>query len=140
MILYHFTSTHHLPGILKEGLTTGDVPVTPQGVGDVAVWFTERDMSDGNGLTLPPGSPLRMTVDKTEVRIRVKILTTDRALKKWPQWGPKRLERWWYDRLNKVGGHYKSWWLYFGTISPERFEAIEVRKGDEYVPYGDDKP
>lgn len=66
MILYQY----HLPGILKEGLTTGDGPVTPQDSREIAVWSTERDMPDGSGLTLPPGLPLRMAVDKTKDRIR----------------------------------------------------------------------
>jgi hypothetical protein len=118
MILYHYTSKAYLPLIEIGGLEVGEVPLTPTKLRN-AVWLTTDSNPDGHGLD---GSCL----NKRAVRITVRIPTHDRKLKHWPAWGRKRLARWWYAALDEAGGgKSESWYLYFGTIPPSAFLAVE---------------
>jgi len=144
MIFYHFTSRQHLHGIAQTGLSRGDVPVTPNGPGLIAVWLTTDAKPKGHGL--PDGeSPVQLTpemriqfgipadatvlsVNKQAVRFKLKIPSTDRRLTHWPRWARKRLAPEWYDELRRAGGERsETWWLYWGTIAPtELLEATDM--------------
>jgi hypothetical protein len=145
MIFHHFTSAEFLDEIMAEGLRLGDVPLSATEACN-AVWLTTDRNPEGHGLSEAgmlseheiqtiakiKGIPLsRMprklgTLNKRAVRITIKIPTTDRALFHWPRWGRKRLDPDWYDTLNRTGSRKaNSWWIYFGTIPPDRFLAVE---------------
>ena len=143
MILYHYTAKEYLEEILRDGLTKGDVPVSPT-EGMNAVWLTTDHNSEGHGLSdgefltpelrdayarvcghEPPGD-LRIA-NKRAVRIKVMISTLDRRLEHWPSWARKRLDRGWYQTLDAVGGGKSaSWYLYFAGIAPERFLEVDL--------------
>lgn len=118
--LYHFTSKYHLPGIEKEGLTRGDVPITPTG-GYNAVWFTTNKIIAKNAWA--GGS----VVNKLEVRITVELDTTDPKLHKWTNIvKSEKVEPWWADALNiSGGGSADNWYIYKGVIPPSMFKKIE---------------
>jgi hypothetical protein len=63
---------------------------------------------------------------KKAVRVTVVIPSTDRRLVRWLTWGRKYCEPGLYDALAQ-GNRHKTWWLYFGTVAPDQFRAIEVR-------------
>lgn len=124
--LYHFTSSYHLPSILKNGLRVGDVPLHPLEEGENAVWLTTNPNSNHQGWIC--GS----VVDKSEYRITVEITVPSVNLKKWSVYAAqKRMNRKWYDVLDAVGGgRSDEWWLYFGVIAPEKF--IEIVRRPEH--------
>jgi len=67
--------------------------------------------------------------DKTAVRIKVVIPSADRNLKRWLTFGHKHCEAGLYDSLVRADGHaHRSWWLYFGTITPDQFRAVDYLK------------
>jgi hypothetical protein len=147
MILYHFTSVERLESIRREGLNRGDVPTRFKGplYETSAVWFTTEPQPEGHGLfeaktlteedrrdyfetfgVLP--SEGSQYLNKKAVRITVSIPSSDRRLVRWLTWGRKHCEPGLYDALSK-GNHHKTWWLYFGTIAPDQFRAIDRLKG-----------
>lgn len=153
MILYHFTCWEHLPAILKEGLTRGDVP-TSATEGVTAVWLTTDETPLGHGLSdggqlpreeveelyrmgkVPSPDVIVETADKTEIRIAVEISSLSSRLKKWDKWAKKRLDPHWLNTLHQADGEaFETWWLHFGTIPPNKFAAVEVRGPNGYEPY-----
>jgi hypothetical protein len=144
MILYHYTAANRLHSIMREGLTRGDVPITPDQSLN-AVWLTTDKQSSDHGLgeARPFTEQERQLIfrergvmpsegdgwdNKREVRITIKLPTTDRNLVSWMKWGRKRLEGGWFDTLTKGGGGKRkaeTWWLYWGTIRPEQFASVE---------------
>jgi hypothetical protein len=151
MILYHFTAAEYLDVIQRDGLSKGDVPLAKtQGIN--AVWLTTDSEPEGHGLTdghvltaderaawgrvfgREPPPPGARFPNKRAVRITVKIPSSDKSLVHWPRWARKRLEPSWYDALNRTAsggrkGQERTWWLYFGVISPDRFAAVEILDG-----------
>jgi len=107
------------------------------------VWLTTDPSANGHGLCnrreLTPEEKQLFSVrldqkaffpDKRAIRFRVVIPSSDRKLVHWPKWGKKRLERWWYDALNKTGsGKANTWWLYWGNIPAEALEAADLASG-----------
>ncbi len=68
--------------------------------------------------------------NKRAFRITMKIPSSDRALVSWPKWARKRLEKQWYEALSESGGRKDgTWYLYFGTIPPDRFTKIDDLRG-----------
>ncbi|TCU29020.1 hypothetical protein EV130_102200 [Rhizobium azibense] len=79
MQLYHFTSSAHLRGIHKYGLTVGDVVTDLHKPGGrIAVWLTSSPNAFGHGLSWS-------AIDKTEFRLTVNLSNDDR-LEKWLDW------------------------------------------------------
>jgi len=147
MILYHFTCVEYLESIRREGLNRGDVPTRFKGplFETTAVWFTTDPKPEGHGLyeakiltdedrrsylevfgDLPAEGSRYF--NKKAVRITVIIPSNDRRLVRWLTWGHKHCEPGLYDALSK-GNRHKTWWLYFGTVAPDQFCAIDVLKG-----------
>lgn len=143
MLLYHFTSRYHWPAIEREGLSKGEAPIS-NSQWENAVNLTTDSNPEGHGLS--KGEPLGPEIiaacirqhgnapvnthwpDKTAIRIKVKIPSSDRSLKRWLTWARKRAEPDYLDRLHKAAGglgKHRTWWLYFGTISPSRFIAVD---------------
>ena len=147
MILYHFTTLTAVPSILTEGLTRGEAPLSDTRIVK-AVNLTTDSEPGGHGLDgggrvvtveesaiyaarlgwdIPAGT---VFADKTEVRMTIKLPSSDRALKPWLSWARKKCEPGYADRLIAAAGggnrKAKTWWLYFGRISPDCI--TEVRR------------
>ena len=147
MILNHFTCTEHLPSILADGLNRGDVP-TSRSTGENGVWFTTNETPQGHGLRdgverqatpkelaamgLPADAPV-FWPNKHAVKIKVMIPSRDRLLVPWWKWGRKHCEPAFFDTLNKIGPEYKTWFIYFGTVSPDQFLSVENKVGGQWV-------
>jgi hypothetical protein len=85
-----------------------------------------KEIKFRHGRDFPEGiKPL----NKRAVRIKVVIPSSDRALKAWLPYARKRLEPRWLQTLNETGGgkaNAQTWWLYFGTITPDQFAAVDI--------------
>lgn len=126
MKLYHYTSTAHLRGIGRYGLTVGDVPTNlPLVEGKIGIWLTTSPSAVNHGLE---GS----AVDKTEVRMAVE-LPDAKPLCKWDDWAPRNATRSTIDRLEAGRTEAaRTWFVYFGWISPASItEVVSMRTGDE---------
>lgn len=146
MLLYHFTSRASLRSILREGLSQGAVHITPSCRLN-AVWLTADPGPEGHGLegggafmsdaerreayewsgTMPPpGSRFGKSAD---VRIAVDLAAGDRNLHDWLPWARRQLPPEWLAQLHPVAGgnlrKAKTWRLYFGTIAPAAFVAVD---------------
>lgn len=146
MIFYHFTSHEALDSILGEGLNRGEAPLSDRRVAKAVNLTTDRH-PDGHGLDLGGhvvtddesvsyaaagfNIPAETTfVEKRAVRITVKLSSNDPNLKQWRSWSRKHCEDGYADRLERAAGSNgrkaRSWWLYFGTIPPSAFTAVDV--------------
>lgn len=148
MILYHFTDIESLEPILRDGLMLGNLNTSRESTAQPGVtWLTTMDTPKGHGLSF--GEPVtdyeRMCYrsrygcdmpanfthwpDKSRVRIKVMILSSDRNLAHWIRWHGKRTEDHFLD-LAKIADatrkSSRSWYLYFGTITPDRFIEVLV--------------
>ncbi len=153
MKLYHYTHEEALPSILAEGLTKGDVPLSPT-KGANAVWFTTSQFPTGHGVSgegkshcVTPetaklfGVPVGTTVhwaDKQKIRIRVELETSKTpGLWKWLDFAKAvKIDRAWLKQLHAGAGDDPkphTWWLWFAVMPPEYFQAVEVRSPNGYV-------
>lgn len=149
MILFHFTAINRLEAILREGLTRGEIPYTPNEIGN-AVWFTTDRSPAGHGLSdaVPVPANIRAQLakqhgrpipedlrwhDKRRVRIEVVIQSRDRLLKPWLPFARKHLERSWMNILTEEGGgksKAETWYIYLGVVQPSLFRSVCVRGPD----------
>lgn len=128
MKLYHYTSNFHIEAIMQNGLSRGDVPITPTGLGENAVWFSTSPEPTEQGWV--EGS----IVDKTQIRITVNIPLSHPNLKKWTKYAAKRLDPEWRSVLNHYGGGTeKQWYIYFGVVPPAQFVSIDYRTAKGYT-------
>ncbi|MGH6882740.1 MAG: hypothetical protein ACREFM_17605 [Hypericibacter sp.] len=149
MLLYHFTHKDALAGIMAEGLWRGEVPLTerevltavnlttsptPQGMG-VQIEDKEVDtvVLKAKGLLPQDAPPTIIFKAKTDIRIAVRVESRDRNLVQWRRFARKRLEPRWRETLEK-GNRPETWWLYFGTILPDRFAMVALRTAAGYEP------
>ena len=119
--LYHYTSRLHIGRIMQEGLSRGEVPLSPTR-GATAVWFT-TDADPGTN----KDHGLYSIVDKREMRITVELNRIDPNLWKWTEYaGTHNIPEFWRAAMDRAGGgKAKTWWLYFGIIPPQDFVAVE---------------
>jgi len=123
MMLYHFTSDRHINGISHYGLTVGDVP-TSATRGRVGVWFTTAETSAGHGL----GG----AADKTRFRLGVDLDSRHPCLHKWTEWAPANVDGGMLKGLHKTAENYRSWYVFFGVIPPEKIlSCIDMSTGQE---------
>jgi len=146
MILYHFTAHARLEAILREGLNRGEAPISDRQALNAVNLTTSSDpfghgldnsgkvLSDDDcarlflatGQRVAPGT---VYANKRAVRIAVKIPSSDRALKQWLPWARKHVEPEFLARLHRAAGSepkFKTWWLYFGTVPPSAFVAVDI--------------
>ena len=149
MLLYHFTSRDNLPSILAEGLNRGEAPLSDHRVVNAVNLTTDPDPRghglDGGGKVVSEEESARAALmgwdipagtiyaNKLEVRITVKLPSSDRNLKRWQSWARKHCEPGYAERLAAAAGSggkkAKTWWLYFGTVPPTSFAAVEMMDG-----------
>jgi hypothetical protein len=145
MLLYHFTSRHGLPAILKNGLLYGRVPVSPDRAVN-AIWLTSDPGPEGHGLeqggrvmtddermqaqewsaVLPP--PGTRHAKEASVRITVELSETDRNLHQWLPWARRNLPPEFLAALYPPGASLrqaKTWRLYSAMILPGDFVAVD---------------
>jgi hypothetical protein len=156
MKLYHFTYEGALSSILSEGLTRGDIPVSPNGAMN-AVWFTTDRNPNGHGvygdgarsivtpeIAAMSATPLSLGEtlyfpDKQKIRIRVDLATSKtHGLCKWLDFAKKmKIDPEWLKAVHGAAGDNPkphTWWLWFGVMPPEQFATVEVRDiNGEYV-------
>ena len=145
MLLYHFTSRENLPRIRRTGLSLGAVHVSP-GETLNAVWLTTKDSTDGHGLEhggafltddqrhearewggeMPPRGT--RFPKEGSIRITLELHSNDRDLHEWLPWARQHVAPDMMALLHPIGRNLhkaKSWRLYFGTIAPNAFVAID---------------
>lgn len=125
--LYHFTSLLHLPRILQEGISRGEVPISP-----------DERLNAPNLTTNGNPSAHRWAAgsgtDKTKVRLTVHVPEGDGRLEPWKDVCRRlRVERWWQRRLDPTG-QARFWFIYWGVIPPEWIKLVELRRDEGYVP------
>lgn len=130
MILYHFTSRYHLPFILDEGLTKGDVPISKV-LSTQAVNLTTESRAHKqrhNQTTHFIFMGQKHKVDKSEIRITIEIPDTEPLLIHWPVFTQKlEMDEAWLKFLHKnTDDNGNAWYLYFNSILPDQFKTIEV--------------
>ena len=111
MILYHFTWVEYLDSIKRDGLNRGDVPTKLRGplFETNAVWFTTEPQPEGHGL----GEFKILTEEDRKLHFEVfGVLPPEGAV-----------------FFDKKGNSHKTWWLYFGTVAPDQFRAVDHLNG-----------
>ena len=147
--LYHFTCWHHWPAIQAGGLCKGDVPITPS-LGMNAVWFTTDEDPAGHGLS--GGEPISPKIiaaairqngrapanthwpNKRAIRITVDFPDGAEGLHHWPKWSAAKVAPPLLRSLERNGGgprKAETWWLYFGTVPPADFAAVDFLAPDD---------
>lgn len=132
--LYHFTCELHLPSIMQEGLTRGDVPTSYTG-GFNAPWLTS-DSSWGGNSGWAGGSERRNTeIDKNKFRLTVVIPDADPDLHHWPELAKElEIDKLWYTALNESsGGGAENHYVYKGEIPRSWITKVES-KGSMKIP------
>jgi len=146
MIFYHYTNRAALESILEKGLNRGEAPLGPNRVVKAINLTTDPDPS-GHGLDMgghvvteaeaansatsghlvPAGT---VFANKREVRIEIKLPAADPKLKQWRTWSRKHCEPGFAAALERAadptGRKPRSWWLYFGTVSPQTFKTVKI--------------
>jgi hypothetical protein len=140
MIFYHFTTHRHVAPIRSEGLRRGDVPTSMRD-GVNGIWFTSSSVPSRHDLTeimnyysadeadaffRKSSRRLRGVLGKCEVRIRVAIPITNRALVAWSKWGREHCDPHFFEMLNCLGPAWRTWYVFFGIVRPTEFQAIDV--------------
>jgi hypothetical protein len=133
MRLYHFTCLLHLPPILREGITMGEVPIPVS---------TDRFPSAPNLTTNPsPDAQLWMCngkFNKLRVRLTVDVPDGDGKLQSWTDTSKQHnIPRSWSRRLDPTGQR-KFWYIYWGVVPTAWITSVEVRDRLGYVPVAGD--
>jgi hypothetical protein len=134
MQLYHFTSSRHLYGISRYGLTVGDVPTDiGKAKGRCGVWLTSDSSPVGHGLE---GS----SADKT--RYRLTVQAPDNAnLVKWKDWAAVNVTTETRRQLHSVAAGFDTWFVYFGVIARSAItECVEMAGGLVIADWADREP
>jgi hypothetical protein len=98
------------------------------------VWFTTRGEPEGHGLENP-------VVDKKAIRLEVDIPDSDPALQKWALWAPRNCHHSTIRALHKTASGFKSWFIYFGHVPPEKIlRCVDVQSGRDVPDWRDLPP
>jgi len=134
MLLNHFTSMDAIPGILIHGLlpreedtaALEDVLTAEDMFRLPVVWLTREERPRGRMLP----------ADRMEARITVNLPSNGKRLVSWPE-QLQKLPKW---REAERGAMFETgvdtllWWMYFGTIPPERIVGVETFSGEPIGP------
>lgn len=127
--LFHFTSTMHLPAILRARslrLTESNVDIS--GAGPGVVWLTETTEGAGNGLG--------QGGFKDQVRFSIPSVMLYGYLHWWPSWSREQgIQEFWYKALEAAsgGGNPDNWWVCTGAIPSIAWESVEQKQGSAWV-------
>lgn len=151
MLLYHFTARRYLDLIMAQGLTKGSVELSASEAIH-GIWFTTSPVPVGIGcqsggiptleqkqamarLGMIPWAMINADLvwpDKREVRITVKLNSNDRRLVRWDRWSRKHAAPEVRTGLIAADGSgYKGWHVFFGTVAPEGFTAVDLLPVDD---------
>ena len=139
-VLYHFTGTHHLASILRDGClrpseSNVGTPRPPPGMdrlppvgehlGPDVVW-----MLDTPEITHPHGLVNALTgTAKTRVRFTVDVDAT-----RWTSWPPaRRMNPQWRAAMIRTGGGKvaaKHWWVTQRPVPASAWLAVDIRQDD----------
>ena len=131
-LLWHFTSSHHLPSILREGVlrvTESNVSITEDHAGPDVVWLLDQPVADApHGLD---GGAL----DKREVRFEVRTQAV-----RWTDWiKTQPIEQVWLAALLRAGGGIEAarhWYIALDPIPESQWESVAIRQNDgSYLDY-----
>jgi len=135
LCLYHFTCLFHLPAILREGVTKGEVPAWPDP--DQSKRPNAPNLTSIGSRKAQQWCGELNIFDKTKIRLQVEVTRDELAtfnemvaLYDTPKWWVKAL-----DPLNQRD----HWYFAFDGISVEQIVEIAVAddNSDEYVPISD---
>jgi hypothetical protein len=124
MILYHFTSRHHIDSVKRGGIVRGVLPVPGVGIVPGFQWCTINPSFNQSWNVMH-----QVEYDRTEYRITIKI----------PKKHQKRVFNWLefcngttidFGFLNTYGDP-ENWRLYQGRIKPGWFRQIDLKGGSE---------
>ena len=135
MIFYHYTCIEHLEKIIDDGflkISESNVSPSEAHAGPDVVWLLKKPLT-GQVPEMLTGraeiSGRSFGIDKSRIRITVDLPATEvqRADKFWKK---HKVEQWWADQLNKLGGKskVKDWYVIIRNIPSE--EWVEI--GDRY--------
>lgn len=129
MKLYHFTCMLHLPSILREGITRGELPIDPNEPYDKspqAANLTSNGRRNDQIRTWTEGT----IVDKSRVRLQVDVpdgeLMTFRTAKQ--KFG---LREKWLKILDPYQERH-GWFYAFGGVKPDQIVEVAVFETPEY--------
>ena len=136
---YHFTSTFHLPLILKDGVlrtTESNVSYEIEDAGPRVVWFLDvPELGDA-----PHG--LRgeyQAVDKSEVRFTVELPKS--KVLRWAEFSRRyqQAEQARAAMIEAGGGPAaaRRWWVTEAPVPRSRWRAVAVRRDEGWVDLGD---
>jgi hypothetical protein len=126
MQLFHYSPLAHLPKILSEGLSKGDIAVPWRNVWQVAVSLTTQSDPDRTAFWIEP-YPFKMAV-----RYVCEIPSDDPKLEATREtWKRLKVPNNWI-RVYDSRGQAKWWYFYHGIIPPELF-VVELRSQSGYV-------
>jgi hypothetical protein len=124
MHLFHFTRRDYLSSILYHGLDEGEIALS-RAESTMGICLTEiRSPTAQKWIQFAP--------EKTELRLVVDLDKQDDRLMRW-KFVPERLRMdrgVWKLLTTSGGGDPYQWWVYFGTIPPDRIvEVFDIASG-----------
>jgi hypothetical protein len=133
MKLYHYTSQHHLPYILRDGhlkVTESNIgsplpTMEPSGmrVGPDVVWFSTHGAPDANDLGL-----VSTSVDKTKVRFTVNVKDAE----PWCSFADRHeINPEWRDIIEE-GRAPKSWYVVERNVLRSEWLYVQVKIGNRW--------
>jgi hypothetical protein len=118
--LFHFTCRERLSKILEEGITKGDVAISPDS-GFQAPSLTGDCRWDRQNWA----HPRDCIVNKTAVRLLVEIASDDPKLQSWHDVAVQyEMDRKWLKALAGNDDDQK-WYIYNGIITPDMIKAVD---------------
>lgn len=121
MTFYHFTSEHHIPFILREGVlqpTDPNLDMFDSSMEPRVVWLLDQPEATG-------GNSMHHGLSDIKRRIRIEV---DVPAIKWTNWVPARkMDPDWRETLIRVGGGPEAadhWYVLPGPIRANRWRSI----------------
>jgi hypothetical protein len=119
MILAHFTNIFPLAGIVRNGISDGEIAVTPVHVVNFP-WFTSEFSRDAQEDWVGENR------GKLALRLEVEFREDDERLVRWRDYAKRlRLRGDWYEKMTgpHVGRNGRDWYVYRGIVP---FDGITV--------------
>lgn len=131
MSLYHYTSSRHLRGIRRFGLTVGDVPTSlTRNEGRVGVWLTSSESADGHGLETS-------AVNKRARRLTVDLPAGSYGLVRWNDWRTSHVDAATIAAL-EINSQADTWWIHFRPIPVDRItDCVDMGTGKGIEGWGE---